>query len=283
MEILKDINEFYKSLLSFWDTVYPTILFNVLFLILFPLISGIKIFSLTAIEDWIKSEQFQRLKSALKSFGFEGKIGIGTIIAGGILYIVIFTSSMNLILKSKIPFITPTSFDLKEYYAQKKPVTELAIIARFSAVQPPNLDQIIETQRIISEQYISADSSGFSQQNSKFSEDVFNNITIIKFGVVSIFLAIILYAYRIKKVNHKLIITLRCLLYIVLNILFIGYVNTVLSKNFEKKAMKELQSVSDYAKTTYYPTRLNPDEVPIDSIPSLEKHILKMCEEYRNK
>lgn len=283
MEILKDINEFYKSLLSFWDTVYPTILFNVLFLILFPLISGINFFSLGVIESWVKSEQYQKLKNVLKAFGFESKISIGTIIAGAIFYIVIFTSSMNLILKSKIPFISPTTFDLKEYYAKKKPVTELAYIARFSAVQPPSLDEIIETQRIIGEQYLLIDEEGFKQQNSKFSEDVFNNITIIKFGIVSIFLAIIIYAYKIKNVNNRLIITLRCLLYIVLNILFISYVNSVLAKNFEKKAMKELQSISAYAKTRNFPTKGNPYIVSIDSIPYLEKHIFKICKEYRNK
>lgn len=284
MEVVKDINDIYKSLLNFWDTISPAFGFNIVFFIAFTFITGIKIISLQKIEQWLSSEKFSRIKNVAKTIGFENKLSWTFIFFAILFYLVVFTSLLNIVFALKIPFVSAPTVNEIDFYAERKPIAEMANIARFSAHQPPSLQDVVETKRIVKEQFEQMDTKGYeaSNANKNYSELV-RDITLSKLAILSLVLSTILFIRSKQKNNKKWwIYTLRFLGFLALNIIVLLNINWWIYLDVEKHATQELAAVSNYADTRYYATRGYPYELPKDSLPSIKTHLLIECNKYNN-
>lgn len=282
MEVVKDINDIYKGLLNFWDTISPAFVFNIIFLIAFTFITGIKIISLSEIEHWLSSESFSRIKNIFKTLGFKNEISWTFIFLCIIFYLTVFTSLVNVLFTLRVPFVSAPTLNEIDFYAERRPLDQMANIARFSAHQPPTLKDVVEAKRVVKEQFEQMDTKGYEAATNDIDYSrLVKDITLSKFAIFSLILAIVLFARSKQKNNRRWwVYTSRLFVFLVLNIVVLININWLIYLDIEKQMVQELAAVSNYADTRYYPTRGYSYEQPKESIPVIKRQLIDECNKY---
>lgn len=123
-----NVNEIYSDITSFWDSIYPIILFHFIFYLLYRFIFGN--FSLKfMLEKYIETPGFLRTKKLFEQFELWTKLPF-IILISALIYFALFNSVTNLVSSIRVfPFDFVYSND--EFIREFEPKADLLDIAKY--------------------------------------------------------------------------------------------------------------------------------------------------------
>ncbi len=123
-----DLNEFYQSTTSFWNTVSPILFAHMLAFLVLRWILGNKWSLLKDTESLLKSDRYIRWKAVLDEFELRSKLPFLAVVVF-VLYIILFRNFMGII--NDVAFLSMT-YSETELISQHRPLDDLVELASYS-------------------------------------------------------------------------------------------------------------------------------------------------------
>lgn len=245
MELAKDLNNIYQSLQGVWENVYPILIFHVLFILLFSMITGIKLFSASRFDALYRSEKISGLKKFMAKTGLREKFNWTTLIILVTLYLVVFSGIFKLFTSLHIPLVS-IKLSATDFYREGRPIDTMAYIAMVSTTMEPEIDEIENTK----EHIIASLSNDYDLQY--LDREVDKDKTIYYTLVLSFIVALIIIFNSEVEPPRKNKILLRGMLFLLLNIIAIVNIRWWVEQDYEQAFVTKTVFASRMVKSLQY-------------------------------
>jgi hypothetical protein len=254
MELAKDLNDVYKNLQDLWENIYPIMIFHVLFILLFTLITGLKLFSTSQIEKIYHSEKFSGVKRFIISSGLKEKFTWTTLVLALILYLVVFSGLFKIFSSLNIPLVKiKPSFN--NFYKDTRPINKLTEIAIYSPIEKPSIGDIEITKGVILEAFQSMNQMEYQEKVGFWETEISKDRTIYDLLILSLTFGIVI-ILKSKIEKNKVGTYLRCALFVLLNLMLLINLRWLVEQDVEAVFVAKTNIASRYVSTNEYtPTK----------------------------
>lgn len=237
-----NLDEFYKSIASFWDTISPILFAHIIALLAIRWIAGFRWNISGRMESFLSKDRYKRWKNILDEFELRPKIPYLLVISI-VIYFVLFNS---LLLDSLIDFPPiRITYSETQFWEENRPLEELAEIGSYG--KNPNLhvweihffkDNFLQDYRTKFPDHYRSLVSWLSELYGKW-------LTYYKCSIIFLaFVLVLTFFYMRKKQNRSFISFRRILALLIFSVLGIAFTRYEAEKYIEKQLRAEMSFVT---------------------------------------
>ncbi len=242
-----NVNDIYSDITSFWDNIYPIILFHIIFYLLFRFAYG-NISIKSQLEKYVASESFERTKKILQQFELWTKLPFILLISG-LIYLALFNSATSFISSIRLfPFDFVCSHEefMREYIVKE----DLTDIAQYSTDTTGSYNVIDQLRTKYIEEYKAKHPDKYESWVGWAVKSFSNKIRYFHLFECLLILFILTYIRQIRIKNGKrLRTTFRFFLVLILSIPTLFVLRYQAEQKVEERFIAELIFVRYELKT----------------------------------
>ncbi|MBS1634624.1 MAG: hypothetical protein JST26_01795 [Bacteroidetes bacterium] len=242
-----NVNDIYSDITSFWDNIYPIILFHIIFYLLYRFAFG-NLSIKSQLEKYIASDSFERTKKILQQFELWTKLPFILLIST-LIYLALFNSATNFISSIRVfPFDFVYSNDefMREYIVKE----DLTDIARYSTDTTGAYDVIDQLRTKYIEEYKTKHPEKYESWVGWTDKSFSNKLRYFHLFECLLILFIITFLIQIRIKNGKrLRTTFRVFFVLILSIPTLFVLRYQAEQKVEERFIAELIFVRNELKT----------------------------------
>lgn len=242
-----NVNDIYSDITSFWESIYPIILFHIVFYLIYRFIFG-NISIKSQLENYVASNSFERTKKILQEFELWTKLPF-IILISALIYLALFNSATNIISSVRFfPFdFTYSNTEFMREYVVKEDLTD---IAQYSSNTTGSYDIIDQLRAKYIEEYKAKHPDKYESWVGWTDKSFSSRIRYFHlFECLLLFLIVIFIRQIRNKKNKRVRITCRFFIIFILSIPTLFVLRYQAEQKVEERFIAELIFVRNELKT----------------------------------
>lgn len=242
-----NVNDIYSEITSFWESIYPIILFHFIFYLIYRFIFG-DISIKSRLEQYTNSENFERTKKLLQQFELWTKLPFILLISA-LIYLALFNSATNLISSIRVfPFDFVYSNDefMREYIVKE----DLTDIVKYSADTTGEYDMIDQLRAKYIDEYKAKHPDRYESWVGWADKSFGSRLRYFHLAECLLILLLVTYVRQVKRAKGKrLKATFKFVLVLILAIPALFILRYQAEQKVEERFVAELIFVRNELKT----------------------------------
>lgn len=263
-----DLNEIYRSISGFWDSIAPVFIAHLIALVFIQWIRQGNFKVLPYLEYLITTDTYKRWVKIFDEFEQKSKIPYVVIILL-LIYFVIFNNALNIM--TLLP-IVKISYSEQEFWEENRPILDLAEIGSYGKSADLKIWEISYMKNNFLEDYKNQFPGDYSSSISWHSREYFKWFTYYRISILFFVSSIVVFVVRKFRRDRNKAFYRRIFLLIILSLLSIGYSRYKAEQYIESRLKAEMRLVTRQLSVDVYAQN---NKLPDNEIQKLKENLFE--------